>query len=301
MKNWIANKINGFESISKMESYALKHFVYSTPFNQLFKGKFDLKRRRIVVVLLVLDWLLIVLMVSKMIPVIKTLLRPYIMNMFSVLKEDTNSFIIMASSYLITISYIKTEFIINESSSHLLYDLNLLKNGFTNRLNKSNLEKMKIQSEFSYQLVKYGTHISKIIFNLFFSFYFIIMLNNLNYIIKIIFGCVFACWILAINHSMDLCSVYGMIISLSINYIRFRFNQINEKLLLIYNGEKKLNIKKLLKIILEHKSIERKMQLYNSRINRSVLCCMIVLTIGMIPTCTSSLFPMITFTEYFQF
>ena len=258
MKNWIANKINGFESISKMESYALKHFVYSTPFNQLFKGKFDVKRRRIVIVLLVLDWLLIVSMVSRMIPVIKTLLRPYIMDMFSVFEEDTNSFIIMASSYLITISYIKTEFIINESSSHLLYDLNLLKNGFTNRLNKSNLEKMKIQSEFSYQLLKYGTPISKIIFNSFFLFYFIIVLNNLNYIIKIIFGCGFACWIFAINHSIDLCSVYGMIISLSINYVRFRFNQINEKLLLIYDGKKKLNIKKLLKVISEHNSIERK-------------------------------------------
>ena len=282
MKNWIANKIDGFNSISKMESYALNHFVYSTPFNQLFKGKFDVKRRRIVIILLALYWLLVVLMISKIIPPIKTVLRPYMLDMFSVLKEDTNSFIIMTSSYLITICYIKTDFIINESSSHLLYDINLLKNGFTNRLNKSNLEKMKIQSEFLYQFLKYVTSIFKIIFALFYLLNIISVLNNFNYIMKIIYIFGFLCWILAINHSIDLGGVYGMIISLSVSYMKFRFNQINEKLLLIYDGKKKLNIKKLLKIISEHKSIERKMQLYNSRINRSILCIMIGLTIGMI-------------------
>ena len=281
MKNWIANKINGFESISKMESYALKHFVFSTPFNQLSKGKFDVRRRRIIIVLLVLYWLFIVLMVSRLIPVIKALLRYYGMNVFFILKENTNSFVVMTLSYLITIYYMKTDFIINESS-HLLYDLNLLKNGFTNRLNKSNLEKMKIQSEFLYQFVKYAAPIFKITFTLFFSFYFIIMLNNLNYITKIILGCGFACWILAINHSIDLGCVYGMIYSLSINYIRLRFNQINEKLILIYDGKKKLNIKKLSKIMSEHKSIERKTQLYNSQLNRIILCWLTGMTIGMI-------------------
>ena len=73
-----------------------------------------------------------------------------------------------------------------------------------------------------------------------------------------------------------------MIISLSVSYKKFRFNQINEKLILIYDDKKKLNIKKLSKIMSEHQSIERKIQLYNSRMNRIILCCMIGLTIQMI-------------------
>ena len=43
MKNWIVNKIREFESISKMESFALKHYIYSTSFDNLINGKLDIK------------------------------------------------------------------------------------------------------------------------------------------------------------------------------------------------------------------------------------------------------------------
>ena len=177
----------------------------------------------------------------------------------------------------------KTDFLINESSTHILYDLNLLKNGFSNRLNKSNFQKMKIQSEFLYEILKINTPIVKIIFTLFFSFYFFMVFKNYDDVLKIIFNFVgFAFWIYGIHNAIDLGGVYTMLLSLGINYLRFRFNQINEKLLLIYNDKKKFNIKKLLKIMSEHKSIERKTQLYNLRINRSALGCLMGFTIGIV-------------------
>ena len=87
-----------------MELFAIEHYIFSTSFNNLINGKIDVKRR-IVIVLLVLDWLLIILIFSKLIPFIKQLLKPYVMDLFSVLKEDTNSYIIMAIAYLTNILY----------------------------------------------------------------------------------------------------------------------------------------------------------------------------------------------------
>ena len=63
MKNWM-NKVSGFESISKIESFALNHFIYSTPFNQLFNRKINVKRKRIVMMILGLNWVLIFLILS---------------------------------------------------------------------------------------------------------------------------------------------------------------------------------------------------------------------------------------------
>lgn len=84
MKNWI-NKVSGFESISKMESYVLNHFIYSAPFNKLFNGKIDYKRKRIVMIILGLNWIMIFLIFSKMIPVLKDIMPPYKVDFFSVL------------------------------------------------------------------------------------------------------------------------------------------------------------------------------------------------------------------------
>ena len=275
--------MNGFESISKLESYALNHLIYSTSFNKLVDGNFDLKRRRIVFVLLAFNWLLIILIFSKIIPFITNVVPSYKIDFFSLIKEDRNSYVIMTTAYLTAICYMKTDFLINESSSPILFDLNLLKNGYTNRLTKSNLEIMKIQSGFLYQIVKFVSPLAKIVFTSYFSIYFIMILCNFNDAFKITFSiALYFFWIIGLQHAIDLTNVYGTIIILGINYLRLRYDQINEKFLMIYNDKKKFQCKKLLKIISEHKSIERKTQLYNSRINRSLACCFIGLTIGMV-------------------
>lgn len=283
MENWIANKTDGFNSISKMESYALNHYIYSTSFNNLLQGKFDVKRRRIIMFLLVLNWLLIFLIFSKFIPLFANILPSIGIDFFSLLKKDTNSYIISITAYFTALCYIKTDLFINESSSHLLHDLNLFENGFTNRLNKSNLKKLKIQSQFLYEMLRFLTPLAKLVFTLFYSYYFLMILYDVKDVMKIIISFVlFAYWIIEIYQAFDLCSVYGMIIILAVNYLKIRFDQVNEKMLAIYKNKNKFNMKKLLKIISEHKSIERKTQLYNLRINGSVRCCLIGLTIGLI-------------------
>ena len=262
MKNWI-NKVSGFESISKIESFALNHFIYSTPFNQLFNGKINVKRKKIVMIILGLNWVLIFLIFSKMIPVIKDIV-PYKVELFSVLKEDKKSYIIMITAYLTTIFYLKTDFLINESSSYMLIDVNLLKNGSTNRLNEKNLQKLKVYSEFVYRILNIFSKFAKICFTLFFSIYFFMVLFDNTNIFEIIIDCIlYAFWIIGILHAIDVSYVYTTLITLGVNYLKLRFDQVNEKIFKILNNKKRFNYKKLFKIISEHKSIERKTELYN--------------------------------------
>ena len=169
-----------------MESFALKHFIYSTPFNQLFKGKINAKRRRIVKILLGFNWLLIFLIFSKMVPILKDIVPPYKVNFFSVMNQDRNSYIIIAVAHLTTIYYMKTDFLINESSSYMLFDMNLLKNRFSNRLNEKNEQKLKIKSEFLYRILNVTMlQLGKVISTLFFTISLVMILSKVHNIILI--------------------------------------------------------------------------------------------------------------------
>ena len=277
-----------FESISKIESFALNHFIYSTPFNQMLNGKIDAKRKRIVMMILGLNWVLIFLIFSKMIPVLNEIILPYKVDFFSVLKDDKNSYIIMTTAYLTTICYLKTDFLINESSSYMLIDVNLLKNGFTNRLNEKNLQKIKIYTKFVHRILNIFSQFAKICFTLFFSIYFfIILFDNAKFddtnILKMMICCVlYAFWITGILHAIDLSLIYATLIILGVNYLKLRFDQVNEKILNILNNKKRFNYKKLFKVISEHKSIETKTELYNSALNRCAACALAGITIGII-------------------
>ena len=148
------------------------------------------------------------------IPLFANILPSNRIDFFSLLKQDTNSYFISTTAYLTALCYIKTDFFINESSSHLLHDLNLFENGFTNRLNKSNLQKLKIQSQFLYEMLRFLTPLAKIVFTLFYSYYFLMILYDVKDVMKIIISFVlFVYWVLQIYHAFDLCGVYGMIIT----------------------------------------------------------------------------------------
>ena len=285
MKNWIKNKINGFDSFSKMESFALNHFIYSTSFNKLFKGKINAKRRKIARILLGLNWLFVFLIFSKMIPVIKDIVPPYKVDLFAVYNQDINSYIVMTAAYLTTIYCMKTDFLINESSSYILFDINLLKNGFTNRLNEKNLQKMKILSELLYRLLNVAMSLGKISFTLFIIFYFLMILSNVhntNILDVINYSFYYFFLLYGGNNAISLGGCYSMFIILSVNYVKLRFDQVNEKMLLINQNQKNFYYKRLFKLISEHKSIEKKVKLYNSKITRLFTCCLTGLTIGFI-------------------
>lgn len=90
-----------------------------------------------------------------------------------------------------------------------------------------------------------------------------IKFDNRNIYEIIIYCVLYAFWIIGILHAIDVSYVYTTLIILGVNYLKLRFDQVNEKIFKILNNKKRFNYKKLFKIISEHKSIERKTELYN--------------------------------------
>lgn len=68
---------------------------------------------------------------------------------------------------------------------------------------------------------------------------------------------------------------------MSVNYLKFRFDQINEKLINVFKN-KTFKYKQLLKLLKEHKSIEKKTQLYNASFHRQAGFALIGLTSAII-------------------
>lgn len=91
----LKNKDNEFDSIYKMESYALNHFAYSTPFNDLFMRKIDKKRKRIFILIVILNWILpIELLLWMMIPRINQFVSRFTVNYTEMHEHDKNSVLI---------------------------------------------------------------------------------------------------------------------------------------------------------------------------------------------------------------
>ena len=66
------------------------------------------------------------------------------------------------------------------------------------------------------------------------------------------------------------------------NFLRLLFDEVNEKIVLIDRNRKNFNCKRLFKLIAEHKSIEKKVQLYYSTLTRCTAYCLVGLIVGFI-------------------
>lgn len=302
--NNLKNKDNEFGSISKMESYALNHFAYSTPFNYLFMGKINKKRKRIFIIIVILNWILPIELLLWMIPQINQFVSYFTVNYTEMFKDDKNSILIQAIGNLAAVFYFQTDFAWNESEAHYLREINRLKNGWTNRLSRTNITKMKMRSELIYKIVFQFMipfiKLSSMIFNL--SYYIIgynFYNNNHEYGLPInIIYCMI--WMIGIDHVIDLAMIYMSFASLGIYYLKLRFNQINEKLMKVYKI-KSFKSKYLLKIILEHKSIEFKVKLCNSNFNRCAAAILFGMTLAFIANLYIIIFSQNQFIRLYSF
>lgn len=152
-----------------------------------------------------LSWLLVFLIFSKTISVIENIVPSYKANKFDVLNQDRNGYIVIATDYLTTIYFVKTDFLIN-SLSYMLFDMNLLKNGFTNRFNEKNLQEIKFQSELFYRMLNVAVSLGKISFTLFITFYFLTILFKAKTILKWIWVVVMQCSSLWVLHKTSIWS-----------------------------------------------------------------------------------------------
>lgn len=98
-----------------------------------------------------------------------------------------------------------------------------------------------------------------------------LQINIMNYII----------WMIGIDHVVEIVMVYMSLALLGIYYLKLRFNQINEKLMKI-DKMKSFKSKNLLKILLEHKSIECKVNVYNVNFNRCAAAVLFGMTLAFI-------------------
>ena len=283
--NDLKNKDNEFDSISKMESYALNHFAYSTPFNDLFMGKIHRKRKRIFILIVILNWILPIELLLWMIPQMNQFVSRFTVNYTEMLKHDKNSILIQLIGNLAAAVYFQTDFAWNESEAHYLREMNQLKNGWTSRLSRTNITKIKMRCQFIYKIVFQFmipfVKLSSFIFNLTYhiigyNFY----NNNHGYgLLMNIMNCMI--WMVGIDHVIDALMIYMSFASLGIYYLKLRFNQINEKLIKI-DKMKSFKSKNLLKILLEHKSIECKVNLYNVNFNRCAAAVLFGMTLAFI-------------------
>ena len=288
-------ELNGFDSIKQMETYALNHYCYSTCFDHLFRGQIDKKRRLTITLIVIFSWFLALEQFLWMIPGINDFVSLFTANYTYVVRDDRDSILVMSICYMSTIFCLQTDYFINEKHQHYLRDINMLKNGKTNKLNKSNLRKIQIQSELFYKVtIKLLIPFMKIIVSLFavcYHSYGYLKYNKYNYPLSYnIIHCII--WILTINHCADVVVIYPVFSYLSIYYLKLRFNQINEKLIKM-SKRKLFKPKQLIKILLEHKSIEKKTELYNESFNRCAAVVLIGFTMGFIAN-----LQIITFSKY---
>ena len=268
-----------FESISDLESFALIHHAYSTPFNDLLCNKMNKKKKRVLYAIIIFNWILVIEIILLLIPSYSEFITCFIpAYTYLMHKNDRNSMLISGIAYLTTVHYFQTDFAINESTSYYLYDINLLKNGCANRLNNKKLKKIRFRCALLYQTIKFICPMLKLMVSLFTIVIHIVGYfdNKIQFSLLVnMIHCI--CWVLTLNHTVDVALVHMSFIILSVNYLKFRFDQINEKLISVFKN-RTFKYKHLLKLLKEHKSIEMKTQLYNASFDRQAGFALIGLT-----------------------
>lgn len=144
-----------FESISGLESFAIIHHAYSTPFNDLLRNKINKNRKKVLYAIIICNWIFVIEMILWLIPSYSRFITRFIPDYTYLMhKNDRNSMLISGIAYLATFHYFQTDFVMNESTSYYLHDINLLKNGWANRLNKKKLKNIKFRCTLLYQTIK---------------------------------------------------------------------------------------------------------------------------------------------------
>ena len=175
--------------------------------------------------MLKLSWLSVFLIFSKTISVIENIVPSYKANKFDVLNQDRNSYIIIATDYLTTIYFVKTDFLIN-SSSYMLFDMNLLKNGFTNRFNEKICKKSNFKADYFIECLMLLCHWERLV-----------LLCLLHFIFSLFYLKLKPFWN---GFEWLLCNVRHFEC-----YIKLQFDQVNEKMVLINQNENNFYCKRL--------------------------------------------------------